>query len=212
MCVCIYMCIYMYMCMYIHDTTPHPSFTLARRSPAALGTRQKPVPPSPSQLSILMTTASTLAAVIATPAITAALAGTLVPVNAQALLVSTLQASSGLRARRDTGTLHCSLAGPGSPSHDAEVAVECQRPYCDVGRADPHRCCGPPPYSPTLACRATCRASAFAAFLLAVLPVQVVLLPVALGCALNQAFPRIVARVARFTPAAATLLVAVIVG
>ncbi len=38
-----------------------------------------------------MTTASTLAAVVATPLITAALAGTLVPVDAKGLFVSTLQ-------------------------------------------------------------------------------------------------------------------------
>ncbi|GFR42496.1 hypothetical protein Agub_g3293, partial [Astrephomene gubernaculifera] len=42
-------------------------------------------------LSILMTASSTLAAVVATPAITAALAGTLVPVDARGLLLSTLQ-------------------------------------------------------------------------------------------------------------------------
>ncbi|KAG2501296.1 hypothetical protein HYH03_001096 [Edaphochlamys debaryana] len=82
-------------------------------------------------LSILMTAASTLAAVVATPAITALLAGTLVPVDAGGLLKSTL---------------------------------------------------------------------------------QVVLLPVLGGCLLNQRFPATVAHVARFTPAAATLLVAAIVG
>ncbi|KAG2428650.1 hypothetical protein HXX76_011355 [Chlamydomonas incerta] len=82
-------------------------------------------------LSILMTAASTLAAVVATPAITAALAGTLVPVDAKGLFMSTM---------------------------------------------------------------------------------QVVLLPVMAGCVANQAFPAVVARVARFTPAVATLLVAGIVG
>ncbi|KXZ51713.1 hypothetical protein GPECTOR_11g161 [Gonium pectorale] len=82
-------------------------------------------------LSILMTAASTLAAVVATPAITAALAGTLVPVDAKGLFVSTM---------------------------------------------------------------------------------QVVLLPVLSGCLANQAFPSAVARISRFTPAIATLLVAAIVG
>lgn len=82
-------------------------------------------------LSILMTTASTLAAVVATPLITAALAGTLVPVDAKGLFVSTL---------------------------------------------------------------------------------QVVLAPVLLGCLANQRFPATVARVARFAPCVATLLVALIVG
>ncbi|KAG2449723.1 hypothetical protein HYH02_005250 [Chlamydomonas schloesseri] len=82
-------------------------------------------------LSILMTAASTLAAVVATPAITAALAGTLVPVDAKGLFMSTM---------------------------------------------------------------------------------QVVLLPVMAGCVANQQFPAVVARVARFTPAVATLLVAAIVG
>lgn len=42
-------------------------------------------------LSIMMTTASTLAAIVATPLITRALAGALVPVDAAALFVSTLQ-------------------------------------------------------------------------------------------------------------------------
>ncbi|GIL78777.1 hypothetical protein Vretimale_266 [Volvox reticuliferus] len=82
-------------------------------------------------LSILMTAASTLAAVVATPTITAALAGTLVPVDAKGLFVSTL---------------------------------------------------------------------------------QVVLLPVMLGCLANQRFPAAVSRIARYTPAVATLLVAAIVG
>ncbi|GIL45293.1 hypothetical protein Vafri_2459 [Volvox africanus] len=82
-------------------------------------------------LSILMTAASTLAAVVATPTITAALAGTLVPVDAKGLFVSTM---------------------------------------------------------------------------------QVVLLPVMLGCLANQCFPVAVSRIARFTPAVATLLVAAIVG
>ena len=44
-------------------------------------------------LSVLMTTASTLGAVVATPLLTKLLLGTLVPVDALALLVSTLQAS-----------------------------------------------------------------------------------------------------------------------
>ncbi|EFJ53046.1 hypothetical protein VOLCADRAFT_102664 [Volvox carteri f. nagariensis] len=82
-------------------------------------------------LSILMTAASTLAAVVATPTITAALAGTLVPVDARGLFLST---------------------------------------------------------------------------------VQVVLLPVLSGCLANQYFPSAVSRISRYTPAVATLLVAVIVG
>ncbi|GLI66081.1 hypothetical protein VaNZ11_009800, partial [Volvox africanus] len=82
-------------------------------------------------LSILMTAASTLAAVVATPTITAALAGTLVPVDAKGLFVSTM---------------------------------------------------------------------------------QVILLPVMLGCLANQSFPAAVSRIARYTPAVATLLVAAIVG
>ena len=45
-------------------------------------------------LSVLMTTASTLGAVVATPLLTKLLLGTLVPVDALALLVSTLQASN----------------------------------------------------------------------------------------------------------------------
>lgn len=44
-------------------------------------------------LSVLMTTASTLGAVVATPALTKLLLGTLVPVDALGLLVSTVQAS-----------------------------------------------------------------------------------------------------------------------
>jgi len=42
-------------------------------------------------LSIMMTTASTFTAIFATPLLTQALAGALVPVNAQALFMSTLQ-------------------------------------------------------------------------------------------------------------------------
>ena len=46
-------------------------------------------------LSVAMTTASTLGAVVATPLLTRALLGTLVPVDALALLVSTLQVWGG---------------------------------------------------------------------------------------------------------------------
>jgi BASS family bile acid:Na+ symporter len=42
-------------------------------------------------LSIMMTTASTLTACLTTPALTSLLVGTLVPVNAQALFLSTIQ-------------------------------------------------------------------------------------------------------------------------
>lgn len=42
-------------------------------------------------------------------------------------------------------------------------------------------------------------------------PTQVVLAPVLLGCVANQAFPSAVARIARFAPCVATLLVALIV-
>lgn len=86
--------------------------------------------PPPQALSVLMTTASTIGAIFATPLLTAALAGTLVPVDARALFASTL---------------------------------------------------------------------------------QVVLAPVLLGALANQRFPGAVARLSRFTPAVATLLVAVIV-
>jgi BASS family bile acid:Na+ symporter len=82
-------------------------------------------------LSILMTTASTLAAIVMTPLLTTWLAGTLVPVDPRALFTSTL---------------------------------------------------------------------------------QVVLAPVVLGAFLNQSFPSTVSRVARFSPAVATLLISLIVG
>jgi BASS family bile acid:Na+ symporter len=82
-------------------------------------------------LSILMTTASTLAAIVMTPLLVSLLAGAYVPVDPMSLLVSCL---------------------------------------------------------------------------------QVVLLPVALGALLNQAQPQASARVAKFTPALATLLIALIVG
>lgn len=42
-------------------------------------------------LSVAMTTVSTLAAIVATPALTKALVGHLVPIDAGALLLSTLQ-------------------------------------------------------------------------------------------------------------------------
>lgn len=44
-------------------------------------------------LSVAMTTASTLGAVVATPLLTQLLVGTLVPVDALGLLISTLQVS-----------------------------------------------------------------------------------------------------------------------
>ena len=43
-------------------------------------------------LSIMMTTASTLAAIVMTPLLTTWLAGTIVPVDPKALFMSTLQA------------------------------------------------------------------------------------------------------------------------
>lgn len=46
-------------------------------------------------LSVLMTTASTLGAVVATPLLSKLLLGTLVPVDAVGLLVSTLQVGCG---------------------------------------------------------------------------------------------------------------------
>jgi bile acid:Na+ symporter, BASS family len=49
-------------------------------------------------LSIMMTTASTLAAIVATPLLTAKLVGTLVPVDAAALCVSTVQVRTGCHA------------------------------------------------------------------------------------------------------------------
>ena len=82
-------------------------------------------------LSILMTTASTLAAIVMTPLLISLLAGSFVPVDPLALLLSCL---------------------------------------------------------------------------------QVVLLPVALGCLINKAQPQMAGRLARFTPAMATLLIALIVG
>lgn len=82
-------------------------------------------------LSVLMTTASTIGAIFATPLLTAALVGALVPVNAYSLFIST---------------------------------------------------------------------------------VQVVLLPVAGGALINSRFPQAVARVKSVMPAAATLLIAFIVG
>mmetsp|Transcript_10061 Transcript_10061/g.21515 ORF Transcript_10061/g.21515 Transcript_10061/m.21515 type:complete len:390 (+) Transcript_10061:220-1389(+) len=82
-------------------------------------------------LSIMMTMASTLAAIVMTPLLTALLAGTLVPVDPKALFLSTM---------------------------------------------------------------------------------QVVLLPVVAGAVLNQKFPATIARVSRFSPLAATLVIVLIVG
>ncbi len=67
------------------------AFPIFRSSPVTTCFLHADVP-----LSVAMTTASTLGAIVATPVLTKLLLGTVVPVNAQALLISTLQVRHAL--------------------------------------------------------------------------------------------------------------------
>ncbi len=107
-------------------------------------------------LSIMMTTASTLAAIVMTPLLTTWLVGTLVPVDPRALFMSTLQVA----LLRDKDLSHLSVPR----NHRCEIVTT----------------------------------------------TQVVLAPVLLGAFLNQRYPAVVSRLAKFTPCIATMLIALI--
>lgn len=65
-------------------------------------------------LSVMMTTVSTLAAVVMTPLLTKALVGALVPVDAKALFTSTIQVRHALCAEQPKHSCHqgcCKLVG-----------------------------------------------------------------------------------------------------
>ena len=118
-------------------------------------------------LSVAMTTASTIGAVVATPLITQLLLGTLVPVDALGLLISTLQ----VRGRAPSWSLLV-LAQGGA---DRAGRREWRGPAADFQRA----LTSAPASLPSLA---RC------------LFVQVVLLAVVVGAAINTAFPTAVVR------------------